>query len=125
MKFSMYTFKAMTLLSWPYFKNSNSCLSNKTTTICGHPTGYLRSVPIRHNRRGIFTEIKVRFAPPTMCRRTIIADLTHFYNGIYNSHVVTPNLATEGGCLHGYTSFVYGCCYGRCGLSPHLQMVRQ
>ena len=27
-------------------------------------------MPIRHNRKGVITEIKVRFAPPAMCRLT-------------------------------------------------------
>ena len=71
MKFSKYTFKAVTFRSWPYFKSSNNCLSNKATTIRGHSAAILRSVPVRLNRRGVFTEIKVRFAPPTMCRLTI------------------------------------------------------
>ena len=28
-------------------------------------------MPVRHNRRGFCTEIKVRYVPPTMCRLTI------------------------------------------------------
>lgn len=28
-------------------------------------------MPIRHNRKGVITEIKVRFAPPAMCRLTV------------------------------------------------------
>lgn len=31
----------------------------------------LRQVPIRHNRSGVFTEIKGRFVFPTMCRLTL------------------------------------------------------
>ena len=27
-------------------------------------------MPVRHNRRELFTEIKVRYVPPTMCRLT-------------------------------------------------------
>lgn len=75
MKFSKYTSKAVTFRSWPYFKSSNNCLSNKATTICGHSAVILRSVPVRLNRRGVFTEISVRFAPPTMCRLTPIEPL--------------------------------------------------
>ena len=30
-------------------------------------------MPIRHNRKGVIIEIKVRFAPPTMCHLTAIA----------------------------------------------------
>lgn len=82
MKFSKYTSKAVTFRSWPYFKSSNNCLSNKATTICGHSAVILRSVPVRLNRRGVFTEISVRFAPPTMCRLTLGKNKTS--NKTYN-----------------------------------------
>ena len=48
----------------------NSCLSNKATTICGQAAESLRQVPVRHDRDSKFAEIKVRIAPPTMCRLT-------------------------------------------------------
>ena len=48
----------------------NSCLSNKATTICGQAAESLRQGPVRHDRDSKFAEIKVRFAPPTMCRLT-------------------------------------------------------
>lgn len=54
------------------------CLSNKATTICGHSVWSLRQVPVQHNRRGKLAEIKVRFAPPTMCRLTIKLDILIF-----------------------------------------------
>ena len=38
--------------------------------MCSHSTLSLRFVPMWHNRRGNITEIKVRFVPLTMCRRT-------------------------------------------------------
>ena len=70
MKFSKYCLKAVTFLSWPYFKSSTSCPSNKATTICGYPDDNLRQVPVRHNRRGVSAEIKVQFSPPVICRLT-------------------------------------------------------
>ena len=39
--------------------------------MCSHSTLSLRFVPMWHNRRGNITEIKVRFVPLTMCRRTV------------------------------------------------------
>ena len=37
-------------------------------------------MPIRHNRKGVITEIKVRFAPPTMCRLTVLVVSKDFFN---------------------------------------------
>ena len=51
--------------------NGSRNTQNKATTICGQPAESLRQVPVRHNRRGDNAEIKVRFAPPTMCRLTL------------------------------------------------------
>ena len=69
MKSSKYIFKAVTPVM-ALFQKQHRCLSNKATTICGRSAESLRQVPVRHNRRGVFTEIKVRFSPPTMCRLT-------------------------------------------------------
>ena len=41
--------------------------------MCSHSTLSLQFVPMWHNRRGNITEIKVRFVPLTMCRRTVIS----------------------------------------------------
>ena len=71
MKFSKYCLKAVTFLSWPYFKSSTSCFSNKATTICGYPADNLRQLPVRHNRGGVSAEIKVQFSPPVICRLTL------------------------------------------------------
>lgn len=70
MKFSKYVFKAVTPVI-ALFQKQHSCSSNRATTICGKPAESLRQVPIRHNRRGVSTEIKARFVPPTMCRLTL------------------------------------------------------
>ena len=69
MKFSKYRYKAVTPVM-VLFQKQRSYLSNKATTICGQPAESLRQVPIRHDRGGVSAEIKVRFAPPTMCRLT-------------------------------------------------------
>jgi len=71
MKFSKYISKAVTPVM-ALFQKQHGCLSNKATTICGHSAQNLRQVPGRHHRRGKSTENKVRFAPPTMCRLTIV-----------------------------------------------------
>ena len=69
MKFSKYISKAATPVM-ALFKKQHSCPSNKATTICGYYAESLRQVPIRHNRGGNNAEIKMQFAPPTMCRLT-------------------------------------------------------
>ena len=76
MKFSKYISKAVTPVM-ALFQKQHGCLSNKATTICGHSVWSLRQVPVRHNRGGKFTENKVQFAPPTMCRLTV---LQHLHN---------------------------------------------
>lgn len=80
MKFSKYCLKAVTFLSWPYFKSSTGCPSNKATTICGYPADNLRQIPVRHNQRCVSAEIKVRFAPPIMCRLTPSNHSDNFQN---------------------------------------------
>ena len=70
MKFSKYISKAVTPVM-ALFQKQHSCPSNKATTICGYSAESLRQVPIRHNRGGNNAEIKMQFAPPTMCRLTI------------------------------------------------------
>ena len=62
--------KAVTVVM-ALFEKQESCLSNKTTTACGHPADNLRSPTGLCNRGGKSTEIKVRFVPPTMCRLTV------------------------------------------------------
>ena len=73
MKFSKYISKAVTPVM-ALFQKQHSCLSNKATTICGYSVCSLRQVPVRHNRGGKSTENKVRLAPPTMCRLTLVID---------------------------------------------------
>ena len=46
--------------------------------MCSHSTLSLQFVPMWHNRRGNITEIKVRFVPLTMCRRTLMSDIYNF-----------------------------------------------
>jgi hypothetical protein len=70
MKFSKYISKAVTSVM-ALFQKQHRRPSNKATTICGHPAERLRQMPVRHNRRGFCTEIKVRYVPPTMCRLTL------------------------------------------------------
>ena len=41
----------------------------------------LRQTPIRHNQGGVFTEIKMQFVPPTMCRLT-------FHLRLYISNII-------------------------------------
>ena len=65
--------------------------------MCSHSTLSLRFVPMWHNRRGNITEIKVRFVPLTMCRRTIyhsirwyskpILRVPYFLNSFYFAYV--------------------------------------
>ena len=74
MKFSKYISKAVTPVM-ALFQKQHGCLSNKATTICGYSVCSLRQVPVRHNRGGKSTENKVRFAPPTMCRLTLIFNI--------------------------------------------------
>ena len=53
------------------FQKQDSCSSNKATTACRHSASSLRSPPGLHSREGRYTEIKMPFAPPAMCRLTI------------------------------------------------------
>ena len=70
MKFSKYLSKAVAFVI-ALFQKQFICLSNKPTTLCGRTGDSLRSPTGLHSLGGISTEFKVRFAPPTVCRRTI------------------------------------------------------
>ena len=61
--------KAVTVVM-ALFQKQESCLSNKTTTMCGCSANSLRSPTGLRNRGGRSPENKVLFVPPTMCRLT-------------------------------------------------------
>ena len=64
------------------FQKQDSCSSNKATTACRHSASSLRSPPGLHSREGRYTEIKMPFAPPAMCRLTIYKDIMYGYDAV-------------------------------------------
>lgn len=61
--------KAVTVVM-ALFQKQESCLSNKTTTVCGCPGNSLQLPTGLHSQGGRHPENKVLFVPPTMCRLT-------------------------------------------------------
>jgi putative membrane protein len=88
MKFSMYLSKAVAFVI-ALFQKQFICLSNKPTTLCGRTGDSLRSPTGLHSLGGISTEFKVRFAPPTVCRRTIWNNINipNKFSKLYNPHI--------------------------------------
>ena len=62
------------------FQKQHFCLSNKPTTACGCTGKNVQSPARLCNRGGIIAEINLRFAPPTMCRRTSYLSIKLRYN---------------------------------------------
>ena len=68
-------------------------------------------MPIRHDRRGVSTEIKVRFAPPTMCRLTPVVGgsfLKCSVDGVIDQLYIVKNTFHKNGYIplrHYFISF--------------------
>lgn len=66
------------------FQKQDSCFSSKAATACGCPAESLRLPTRLRSRGGRSAEINVRFAPPIMCRLTILGIIlrnsTHLFS---------------------------------------------